>query len=109
MNKISVIIKREYVTRVRKKSFIIMTILAPVLMAAIIIVPTLLMMNQSGEFKKIAVIEDNSNLFKGVIKNTKDVEFVYLDNTKVDDLKKTFEKSGYYGILYISPELVNHF
>lgn len=107
MNKISVIIKREYITRVRKKSFIIMTILAPVLMAAIIIVPTVLMMNQGGEFKKIAVVEDNSDLFKGAIKNTKDVEFTYLSNTKVDDLKKTFEKSGYYGILYISPELVN--
>ena len=107
MNKISVIIKREYVTRVRKKSFIIMTILAPVLMAAIFIVPTLIMMNQSGEFKRIAVIEDNSNLFKGVIKNTKDAEFIYLENTKVEDLKKTFEKSGYYGILYISNELVN--
>jgi ABC-2 type transport system permease protein len=107
MNKISVIIKREYVTRVRKKSFIIMTILAPVLMAAIIIVPTLIMMNQGGEFKKIAVVEDNSDLFKGVIKNTKDAEFVYLENTKVEDLKKTFEKAGYYGILYISPELVN--
>jgi ABC-2 type transport system permease protein len=107
MNKISVIIKREYVTRVRKKSFIIMTILAPLLMAAIIIVPTVLMMNQGGEFKKIAVIEDNSDLFKGVIKNTKDTEFNYLENTSVEDLKKTFEKAGYYGILYISPELVN--
>jgi ABC-2 type transport system permease protein len=107
MNKISVIIKREYVTRVRKKSFIIMTILAPILMAAIIIVPTLIMTNQSGEFKKIAVIEDNSSLFKDAIKNTKDAEFVYLKNTRVDDLKKTFEKAGYYGILYISPELVN--
>ena len=107
MNKISVIIKREYVTRVRKKSFIIMTILAPILMAAIIVVPTLLMMNQSGDHKKIAVIEDNSTLFKGVIKNTKDAEFVYLDNVKVDDLKKSFEKAGYYGILYISPELIN--
>ena len=107
MNKISVIIKREYITRVRKKSFIIMTILAPILMAAIIVVPTLLMMNQSGDHKKIAVIEDNSTLFKGVIKNTKDAEFVYLDNVKVDDLKKSFEKAGYYGILYISPELIN--
>ncbi len=84
-----------------------MTILAPVLMAAIIIVPTLIMMNQSGDLKKIAVIEDNSDLFKGVVKNTKDAEFVYLENTKVEDLKKTFEKAGYYGILYISPELVN--
>src|SRR5450759_638953 len=65
------------------------------------------MMNQKGDFKKIAVIEDNSDLFKGVIKSTKDAEFVYLDNTKVEDLKKTFEKDGYYGILYISPELVH--
>lgn len=107
MNKISVIIKREYITRVRKKSFIIMTILAPVLMAAIIVVPTLLMMNQSGEFKKIAVIEDKSDLFKGVIKNTKDAEFVYLENTSLEDLKKSFETAGYYGILYISPEIIN--
>jgi len=107
MNKISVIIKREYVTRVRKKSFIIMTILAPLLMAAIVVLPTVLMMNQDADFKKIAVIEDNSDLFKSVVKNTKDAEFVYLENTKVEDLKKTFEKAGYYGILYISPELVN--
>lgn len=107
MNKISVIIKREYITRVRKKSFIIMTILAPVLMAAIIILPTALMMNQDGDFKKIAVIEDKSDLFKGVIKNTKDAEFVYLENTKIEDLKSSFESAGYYGVLYISPELVN--
>ncbi|MBK7133293.1 MAG: ABC transporter permease [Bacteroidales bacterium] len=107
MNKISVIIKREYITRVRKKSFIIMTILAPILMAAIIILPTALMMNQDGDFKKIAVIEDKSDLFKGVIKNTKDAEFVYLENTKIEDLKSSFESAGYYGVLYISPELVN--
>ncbi len=107
MNKISVIIKREYVTRVRKKSFIIMTVLAPLLMASMFVLLPILMMNQKGDFKKIAVIEDNSDLFKGVIKSTKDAEFVYLDNAKVEDLKKTFVKDGYYGILYISPELVH--
>ena len=84
-----------------------MTILAPLLMAGIIIVPTAVMMSQDGDFKKIAVIEDNSDLFKGVIMNTKETEFVYLENTRVDDLKSTFEEAGYYGILYISPELVN--
>ena len=107
MNKICVIIKREYLTRVRKKSFIIMTILAPLLMAAVIVVPALVMMNQDQDFKKIAVIEDRSDLFKGVIQNTKNLEFVYLENVKVDDLKRTFEQAGYYGILYISPEVVN--
>ena len=107
MNKISIIIKREYMTRVRKKSFIIMTILAPILMAAIIIVPTVIMMNQDQDFKKIAVIEDNTDLFKGVIKNTKTLEFDYLENVNVNDLKNSFEQAGYYGILYISPEVVN--
>jgi ABC-2 type transport system permease protein len=107
MNKISIIIKREYLTRVRKKSFIIMTILAPVLMAAIIIVPTVLMVNQEQDFKKIAVIEDNSDLFKGAIKNTDNLEFIYLENVKLNDLQNSFENAGYYGILYISPEIVN--
>jgi ABC-2 type transport system permease protein len=106
MNKISVIIKREYVTRVRKKSFIIMTILAPVIMAAVFVLPTALMMNQDGDFKKIAVIEDKSDLFKGVLKNTKDAEFVYLENVGLEELKTSFVKAGYYGILFISPELV---
>jgi len=83
-----------------------MTILAPLLMAAIVIMPTVLMMNQDGEFKKIAVIEDKSNLFKGVVKNTKDAEFIYLENIKVEDLKSSYEKAGYYGILSISPLVV---
>jgi ABC-2 type transport system permease protein len=108
MNKISVIIKREYITRVRKKSFIIMTILAPIFMAAIIILPIIFMMSDKDkEFKKIAVIEDGSDLFRNVIPNTNDAEYVYLENANVNELKRTFEEQGYYGILYISPELVN--
>jgi len=108
MNKIFVIIKREYITRVRKKSFIIMTILAPIFMAAIIILPIIFMMSDKDkEFKKIAVIEDGSDLFRNVIPNTNDAEYVYLENANVNELKRTFEEQGYYGILYISPELVN--
>jgi len=107
MNKISVIIKREYITRVRKKSFIIMTILAPLLMAAIVILPTVLMINQKGDLKKIAVIEDKTDLFKGVIKNTADAEFIYLPNTSFEQLKDSIYKKVYYGVLYISPEVVN--
>ncbi|MBI5008843.1 MAG: ABC transporter permease, partial [Bacteroidia bacterium] len=106
MNKISVIIKREYVTRVRKKSFIIMTLLAPLLMAAIIIVPTVLMMNQGGDLKKIAVIEEKSDLFKGVIKDTKEAEFIYLENVNINEFKNKFEKEGYYGVLIIYPEII---
>jgi ABC-2 type transport system permease protein len=48
MNKILLILKREYLTRVKKKSFIIMTFLGPLLMAALMIVPVVLSMKQTG-------------------------------------------------------------
>ncbi|MDX9811112.1 MAG: ABC transporter permease [Bacteroidales bacterium] len=107
MNKISVIIQREYLTRVRKKSFIIMTILAPVLMAALILVPTLLVLNEDQEYKKIAVIEDGSDILSEAVPDTKEMDFVYLPGARLDDLKTTFDSAGYYGILYISPDVIN--
>ncbi|HEX2969915.1 MAG TPA: ABC transporter permease [Bacteroidales bacterium] len=107
MNKISVIIKREYLTRVRKKSFIVMTILAPILMAALIILPTYLMMDEGGDFKKIAVVEDGSDLFRGVLKDRDDIDFEYIEGKSFDELKSSLNTSDYYGILWISPEIVN--
>jgi len=106
MNKISVIIAREYSTRVKKKSFIIMTLLTPLLMASIFVIPALVMSNKDKDLKKIAVVEDGSDLFRGAIPNISEAEFVYLDNVKLADIKKTFESAGYYGVLYISPEVI---
>ncbi|HVN57897.1 MAG TPA: ABC transporter permease [Bacteroidales bacterium] len=107
MNKISVIIKREYVTRVRKRSFIVMTLLAPLLMGGIIAFQIFTMTGGDKEFKKIAVITENADLFRKSIPNTKEAEFVWLENTRVEDLKTSFVKAGYYGILVIYPELVS--
>ncbi|HCI54669.1 MAG TPA: ABC transporter permease [Bacteroidales bacterium] len=107
MSKISVIIEREYVTRVRKKSFILMTLLAPLIMAIVIIVLPMLMMNQDTEIKKIAVIEDKTDLFRNAIPDMKNTQFVYLENVNFDDIKNNFEQAGYYGVLFISPEVIN--
>lgn len=106
MNKIPIIIQREYVTRVRKKSFIVMTFLTPLLMALIFVIPALVMSNEDKDFKKIAVIEDGSDLFNGVIADTKDTDFEYLTNTNLNDLKENFGELGYYGILFISPQVI---
>jgi len=65
------------------------------------------MNNQDKNLKKIAVIEESTPLFTNVIPDLKDAKFEYLQNTKLEDLKKTFEKAGYYGILYISPEIIH--
>lgn len=107
MGNISTIISREYSSRVKKKSFIIMTLLTPLIFVALFLVPVLIMGNQDKEFKKIAVIEDGSDLFKGVLKDREDIDFEYLENADVNQLKGTFEEAGYYGVLYISPVVTN--
>jgi ABC-2 type transport system permease protein len=106
MNKTSLIIQREYSTRVRKKSFIVMTLLTPFLIALVFVVPALMMSNQDKEFKKIAVVGD-SDLYKDVIPDTKEADFVFLPNTSVNDIKNNFSELGYYGVLYVSDLLVD--
>lgn len=107
MNKIAIIIKREYITRVRKKSFIIMTILAPLLMAAMFIMVPVIMLSGDKDYKKIAIIEDKTDIFKNIIPDTKNEKFIYLDGANINDLIKTFEDAGYFGVLFLSPEALN--
>ena len=84
-----------------------MTILAPLLMASMVILIPVLMLSGDKDFKKIAVIEDRSDLFRNAIPDTKDEKFEYLQGANINDLIKTFEAAGYYGVLYISPDALN--
>ena len=101
MNRIGLIIQREYITRVRKRSFIIMSVLGPLLFASLMVIPAWMATSEKQEVKKIAVV-DSSNLFMNVIPNTEYLKFDYLYNTKLNDIKDNFRESGYYGVLYIS-------
>lgn len=103
MNKIFLIIKREYLSRVKKTSFIVMTFLGPVLMGLLLIVP-LWLSQVSDEVRTIAVVDD-SRLFLNKIEDKETIKFEYLSSTTINEVKATFDKSDYYGILYI-PEFV---
>jgi len=101
MNKIFLIIQREYLTRVRKKSFIIMTILGPLLMAGLMIVP-IYVSKLSDKKKEIAVI-DQAGILYNRLENTESIHFTYL-YSDLETVKKDFKNSGYYAILHI-PEI----
>ena len=86
MSKISLIISREYATRARKKSFIIMTILAPILMAALIIVPVLISIaSEKREEASVIGVLDNSGFYSDSFVNTDKYTFISYDNTSVED------------------------
>ncbi len=82
-----------------------MTLLAPLLMAAMFIVPVWIMSRDDSEEKIIAVVEDETNMFKDVIPDSKYLKFEYLTDVTLDDLKTNFSDKGYYGVLYISPKV----
>ena len=98
MHKIILIIKREYLTRVRKKSFLVMTILGPLLMAAIVVVP-IFMATRGNEMKTVAVI-DQTGFFFEKFKDTDNIKFHYLVSD-IASAKANFRKSGDYALLFI--------
>ena len=102
MNKIGLIIKREYFTRVKKRSFIIMTFLGPLLIAAIYIIPILLALHGDSEKRTIAVV-DQSHWFERQFVNTENQTFIRLDNIDIDSTKKLVQQ-GFFDIALFIPE-----
>ena len=99
MNKTLLIIKREFLVRVKKKSFIIMTILAPILMASLIIVPVLI--SETDQQKRlIGLYEINTNFGKE-IKDSENIHFTLFDENQKNDFIKDPSKSNYYALLKI--------
>lgn len=98
MNKVGLIISREYLARVKKKSFIIMSLLGPFLFAGIIIVPTWLA-SRDGEEKIVEVVDD-SGLFIDKLENTAEVKFNYVDKS-IETAKQDYLQNQGYGLLHI--------
>lgn len=83
MSKIGIIIEREYLERVKKKSFIFTTILMPVLMLALMALPALIMMYVDGSVTKVLVVDNNGSI--GTRLNDSDeVKFVQTVDITVD-------------------------
>ncbi|PKW29746.1 ABC transporter permease [Flavobacterium lindanitolerans] len=99
MSVLSLIIKREFVAKVRNKSFIVMTFLSPLLMVGLVAFVAYLSTMKS-DVKEIA-IHDESNLFVKEFKNSD--EYHYLDRSNVDlkVLKDSIMAEKYEAVLYI--------
>lgn len=103
MNKIILVIQREYLSRVKKKSFIVMTILGPILMAALFIVPVFLS-QVSDEVKQIDIL-DETGWFMNKFEDSERFKFnnVFTD---LETAKNNLSGSKGYALVYIpKPEV----
>lgn len=99
---VNIIIKREYLTRVKKKSFLITTFLVPILFAALCTLPSIIMVMAKEEAKKIAVV-DQSGIVVSHLKNSETVEFTQYKDVNPDVFKKQLDSVGMDALLVISP------
>ena len=100
MNKILLIIQREYLTKKKKKSFIIMSLLGPVLMAALFVVPVWLSSMSDDEEIKIAILDETKELYKN-LEDSETIDFTYLADADIAELKDSFFTSEYDAVLRI--------
>lgn len=99
---VNVIISREYLTRVKKKSFLLTTFLGPIFFAALCILPSVIMFMAEDKGKKIGVM-DESGIVMPYMTDTE--QFVYEDYSgqSLDSLKNNYASLGLDALVLISP------
>ncbi|WP_291724021.1 ABC transporter permease [Bernardetia sp.] len=104
MNKIRIIIEREYLTRVRKKSFIIMSLIAPFLVIALMVIPAWLTSLDTGQ--KVIQVVDEGNLLER-LSEIDNVKLDYPIQNNIEEAKENLkEKSKEFDGLLLIPRNV---
>ncbi|WP_306353008.1 ABC transporter permease [Flavobacterium sp. '19STA2R22 D10 B1'] len=100
MSILTLIIKREFIAKVRNKSFIVMTFLSPLLIVAMSVLIGYLAHMNEGNVKQIAV-HDASGFFKGDFKNTKEIAYHDVSSSSLESIKDSVAKEKYEGVIYV--------
>jgi ABC-2 type transport system permease protein len=106
MGKIKLIIEREYLSRVKKKSFIVMSFIGPLLFAAMMVLPAWFASMEDSKVRRVAVL-DQTGLYQGAIPNSETLIFDYVNGTTEDELRQTYTSAGYVAYLVIADDLLN--
>ena len=99
MSILTLIIKREFISKVRNKSFIVMTFLSPLLLVGIALLVAYLSGMKSDT--KIVAIHDQSGLFVNEFKSDADYKYVDLSTVAIQILKDSVTAKAYEGVIFI--------
>lgn len=105
MGKTGIIIAREYLTRVKKKSFILMTFLGPILIAGVMALIVYLALQDDRTYK-ILVIDDTGGAFTE-LKNGDRFKFFSVEGLEIEEAKRAFKDSDYTCILHIPEKILS--
>ncbi|MCW3116652.1 MAG: hypothetical protein JWM28_734 [Chitinophagaceae bacterium] len=102
MNKIGLVIQREYISRVKKRSFLITTILVPVIIIGFYAAIIAISISDSSDTSKIAVIDEGNLLNSKIEKSNGDnTLYNFVTGETEESFKTKYKKQGYNYFLYI--------
>jgi ABC-2 type transport system permease protein len=101
MSKLQLIIKREFIAKVRNKSFIVMTFLSPLITVAMGALVYFLMKKNDEKVKKIVCVDESRLFSKDDFMDSKTVQYVDFSSMGIEETKKRVEAGDYYGALFI--------
>ncbi len=101
MNHLPLIIKREYLTKVKNKSFIIMTFLSPLIMIALIAVVAYLSQLNNDKQRTISILDETGYL-SDIFQNTENITYTKLNGLDLDDAIALVKEKEDYGLLHIA-------
>jgi ABC-2 type transport system permease protein len=101
MSKLQLIIKREFIAKVRNKSFIVMTFLSPLITVAMGALVYFLMKKNDEKVKKIVYVDESRLFSKEDFTDSKTVQYVDFSAMGIEETKKRVEAGDYYGALFI--------
>jgi ABC-2 type transport system permease protein len=105
MNNLWLVIQREYLTRVRRKSFILATLLMPLGMAVFVVVVQFIFSYGNDEQQRIVVVDD-ANIFNRTLPDSKNLYFKFRDEP-LADLKKNMAEDSSYNAILVIPTVTN--
>ncbi|SHJ24880.1 ABC transporter permease [Pseudozobellia thermophila] len=103
MNKLGLIIKREYLAKVRNKSFVVMTFLSPILMVGMVVLIAYLTKINDNEQRVIGIL-NNSDYFSNEFVITENTSYIQFRDIPLEAAKDSAAQMGFYGLLYIPDE-----
>lgn len=99
---LNIVIAREYLTRVKKKSFLLITFLGPLFFAAVAVLPSIILMMTEDKGKKIAVV-DESGFVMQKFADSKTMSFTDFSTQPLDSVKAGFTDDGFDILVAVSP------
>jgi len=105
-HKLFLIIKREYITRLKSKTFIISTIIAPIFILAMFLVPILMSNWDTGSTQQIVIVDKSGNVAKHLAKINPQ-RYINEHFANVDTLRKEVIKGQISGFIVITPQVLN--